>query len=145
MLNALKPVYKARKSIKRLGRGPGSGLGKTCGRGHKGQLARSGGKTRIGFEGGQTPFFQRIPKQGFYNFNKKQYSLVNIEDLEKFENDTLVTPRLLAEHKIIKKNNDLIKILAKGNLTKRLIVQAVKFSKKAEEAIIKSGGKIKVV
>ncbi|MDO8063916.1 50S ribosomal protein L15 [Candidatus Phytoplasma bonamiae] len=145
MLNSLKPVYKARKSIKRLGRGPGSGLGKTCGRGHKGQLARSGGKTRIGFEGGQTPFFQRIPKQGFYNFNKKKYSLVNLKDLEIFENDTLITPQLLMESKIIKNNNNLIKILAKGNLTKRLIVQAVKFSKKAEEVIIKSGGKIQVV
>ncbi|MDO8059147.1 50S ribosomal protein L15 ['Crotalaria aegyptiaca' phytoplasma] len=145
MLNSLKPVHKARKSIKRLGRGPGSGLGKTCGRGHKGQLARSGGKTRVGFEGGQTPFFQRIPKQGFYNINKKKYSLVNLEDLEIFENDTLITPELLMEHNKIKKNNDLIKILAKGNLTKRLIVQAVKFSKKAEEAIIKSGGKIQVI
>ncbi|MDO8053942.1 50S ribosomal protein L15 ['Opuntia sp.' phytoplasma] len=145
MLNSLKPVHKARKSIKRLGRGPGSGLGKTCGRGHKGQLARSGGKTRVGFEGGQTPFFQRIPKQGFYNVNKKKYSLVNLEDLEIFENDTLITPKLLMEHNKIKKNNDLIKILAKGNLTKRLIVQAVKFSKKAEEAIIKSGGKIQFI
>ncbi|MDV3166214.1 MAG: 50S ribosomal protein L15 ['Waltheria sp.' little leaf phytoplasma] len=145
MLNSLKPVHKARKSIKRLGRGPGSGLGKTCGRGHKGQLARSGGKTRVGFEGGQTPFFQRIPKQGFYNVNKKKYSLVNLEDLEIFENDILITPELLMKHNKIKKNNDLIKILAKGNLTKRLIVQAVKFSKKAEEAIIKSGGKIQVI
>ncbi|MDV3205264.1 MAG: 50S ribosomal protein L15 [Weeping tea tree witches'-broom phytoplasma] len=145
MLHLLKPVKGARKSIKRLGRGPGSGNGKTCGRGHKGQLARSGGKTRIGFEGGQTSFFQRIPKRGFYNVNKKQYNLINIEKLEFFDNDTLVTRDLLLEKKIIKKNNYSIKILGKGHLNKRLVVQASKFSRKAQDIIQKSGGNIEII
>ncbi|MGM1458927.1 MAG: 50S ribosomal protein L15, partial [Columbia Basin potato purple top phytoplasma] len=86
MLHLIKPVKGARKTIKRLGRGPGSGNGKTSGKGHKGQLARSGGGTRLGFEGGQTPFSQRIPKRGFHNFNQVKYNIVNLKDLEIFEN-----------------------------------------------------------
>ncbi|WCA22303.1 50S ribosomal protein L15 [Candidatus Phytoplasma oryzae] len=145
LLHLLKPVKGARKTTKRLGRGPGSGNGKTSGKGHKGQLARSGGKTRIGFEGGQTPFFQRIPKRGFFNFNKIQYSLVNINKLEIFDNDTVITKELLFKNKIINKKKLLIKILAKGNLTKKLTIQASKFSFKAKKIIEKNGGNIKIV
>ncbi|KAB8121968.1 MAG: 50S ribosomal protein L15 [Candidatus Phytoplasma cynodontis] len=145
LLHLLKPVRGSRKKTKRLGRGPGSGHGKTAGKGHKGQLARSGGKTRLGFEGGQTPFFQRIPKRGFFNLNKKKYSIVNINKLEMFDNDTIVTKELLLKKKIIKKKSFLIKILAKGIFTKKLIVQASKFSSKAKKLIEKNGGSTEIV
>ncbi|MFR0367872.1 50S ribosomal protein L15 [Candidatus Phytoplasma palmae] len=145
MLNSLKPVKGSRKTIKRLGRGPGSGNGKTSGRGSKGQLSRSGGNVRIGFEGGQTPFFQRIPKRGFHNINKKEYSLVNLQDLEIFEDGTLVNREILIKNKIIKKNTLLIKILSKGNFTKKLTVQASKFSKKSKEIIEKNGGIVEIL
>jgi large subunit ribosomal protein L15 len=144
-LHLLKPVKGSRKTIKRLGRGPGSGNGKTSGKGHKGQLARSGGGTRIGFEGGQTPFFQRIPKRGFSNINQKKYSLVNLKDLEIFNNDTIVNKELLFQKKIIKKKSLFIKILAKGQLTKKLIIQASKFSSKAKLIIEKNGGKTEII
>ncbi|MDV3198126.1 MAG: 50S ribosomal protein L15 [Vigna little leaf phytoplasma] len=144
MLYLLKPVKGARKTTKRLGRGPGSGNGKTSGKGHKGQLARSGGRNRIGFEGGQTPFFQRIPKRGFYNFQKTKYTILNLCDLEIFDNDALVTKELLIAKKIIKKNTSFIKILAKGKLTKKLTVQASKFSSKAQEIIQTNGGNIEI-
>ncbi|PQP79905.1 50S ribosomal protein L15 [Candidatus Phytoplasma phoenicium] len=145
MLHLLKPTKGARKTKKRLGRGPGSGNGKTAGRGHKGQLARSGGKTRIGFEGGQTPFFQRIPKRGFYSFQKTKYSLVNLNDLEMFDNDILVTRELLIQNKIIPKNIPFVKVLAKGTLTKKLTVQAFKFSNKAQEIIQQNGGNVEII
>lgn len=145
MLHLLKPIKGARKTKKRLGRGPGSGNGKTAGRGHKGQLARSGGKTRIGFEGGQTPFFQRIPKKGFYSFQKTKYSLVNLNDLEIFDNDILVTRELLIQKKIITKNIPFFKVLAKGTLTKKLTVQAFKFSNKAQEIIQQNGGNVEII
>lgn len=145
MLHLLKPTKGARKTKKRLGRGPGSGNGKTAGRGHKGQLARSGGKTRIGFEGGQTPFFQRIPKRGFYSFQKTKYSLVNLNDLEMFDNDILVTRELLIQKKIIPKNIPFFKVLAKGKLTKKLTVQAFKFSNKAQEIIQQNGGNVEII
>ncbi|WBL31249.1 50S ribosomal protein L15 [Candidatus Phytoplasma sacchari] len=144
-LHSLRPIKGARKKTKRLGRGPGSGHGKTSGKGHKGQLARSGGKTRIGFEGGQTPFFQRIPKRGFFNFNQKKYSVVNIDKLEIFDNDTIVTEDLLFQKKIVKKKSLLIKILGKGILTKKLIVQASRFSDKAKKNIEKNGGNIEII
>ncbi|RAM57767.1 50S ribosomal protein L15 [Candidatus Phytoplasma oryzae] len=146
LLHLLKPVKGSRKTVKRLGRGPGSGNGKTSGKGHKGQLARSGGGTRIGFEGGQTPFFQRIPKRGFFNLGKKKYFLVNLEQLEKFDNNTIVTKNLLLNKKSIDKQKKiLIKILAKGNLTKKLIVQANKFSSKSKNIIEKNGGNIELI
>ncbi|KND62773.1 50S ribosomal protein L15 [Candidatus Phytoplasma phoenicium] len=145
MLHLLKPIKGARKTKKRLGRGPGSGNGKTAGKGHKGQLARSGGKTRIGFEGGQTPFFQRIPKRGFYSFQKTKYSLVNLNELEIFDNDILVNRKLLIQKKIVPKNVSLIKVLAKGELTKKLTVQASKFSNKAQEIIRQKGGNVEIV
>ncbi|WAN63524.1 LSU ribosomal protein L15p (L27Ae) [Candidatus Phytoplasma rubi] len=145
MLHLLKPVKGARKTIKRLGRGPGSGNGKTSGKGHKGQLARTGGGTRLGFEGGQTPFFQRIPKRGFHNFNKIKYCIVNLKELELFEDGSLITKDLLLKKKIIKNNNLLVKVLAKGDLTKKLTVQACKFSKKAKDIIEQNGGNIEII
>ncbi|QTX02796.1 50S ribosomal protein L15 [Candidatus Phytoplasma luffae] len=145
MLHLLKPVKNARKTTKRLGRGPGSGNGKTSGKGHKGQLARSGGGTRLGFEGGQTPIFQRIPKRGFYNFNQKKYYLINLKELEVFDNDTVVTKELLLKKRIIKKDTTCFKILAKGNFSKKLTIQAYKFSNKSKDIIEKNGGNIELI
>ncbi|GAK73911.1 MAG: 50S ribosomal protein L15 [Candidatus Phytoplasma asteris] len=145
MLHTLKPVNNARKSTKRLGRGPGSGTGKTSGKGHKGQLARSGKTLRPGFEGGQIPFFQRIPKRGFHNFAQKRYALLNLKTLETFPQDTVVTPQLLLEKKIIKDQLCGIKVLAQGTLTKKLVVKASKFSKQAQAAILAVGGNIEVI
>ncbi|AOF54871.1 50S ribosomal protein L15 [Hydrangea phyllody phytoplasma] len=145
MLHTLKPVTNARKSTKRLGRGPGSGTGKTSGKGHKGQLARSGKTLRPGFEGGQIPFFQRIPKRGFHNFAQKRYALLNLKTLETFPQDTVVTPQLLLEKKIIKDQLCGIKVLAQGTLTKKLVVKASKFSKQAQAAILAVGGNIEVI
>lgn len=134
-----------RTSRKRVGRGPGSGLGKTSGRGQKGQNARSGGGVRLGFEGGQTPLARRLPKRGFTNFNKKEYAIVNIQDLEKrFEDGTVITPELLREVGLYKKKLDGVKILGEGTLTKKFDVKANKFSKSAQEAIEKAGGTVEV-
>lgn len=145
MLHILKPNKGARKTVKRLGRGVGSCLGKTAGKGHKGQLARSGGGVRIGFEGGQIPFFQRIPKRGFYNINQTKYSIVNLRDLEKFDNNTIITSKLLLEKKILKKIlPGGVKVLGKGSLTKTLILKVDKYSKKAKEMIELVGGNIEI-
>ncbi|MFP7699371.1 MAG: 50S ribosomal protein L15 [Candidatus Phytoplasma pyri] len=145
MLHQLKPFKGARKTVKRLGRGCGSGTGKTSGKGHKGQLARSGGGVRPGFEGGQIPFFQRIPKRGFHNINQKKYSIVNLGALEIFENNTLVNEELLLEKKIIKNIlPDGVKILSQGKLTKKLNFKFSKYSKKAQENIKLMGGNIEV-
>jgi len=135
------------KATKRLGRGIGSGQGKTSGKGHKGQNARSGGGVRPGFEGGQMPLFRRTPKRGFTNIFSKVYATVNIEDLNKFENDTVVTPELLFNEGIVKKGKakDGIKILGDGELTAKLTVQAQKFSKSAAEKIEAAGGKVEVI
>lgn len=135
----------ARKTRKRLGRGIGSGTGKTAGKGHKGQLSRSGGKSRLGFEGGQMPLYRRIPKRGFTNVNRKEYAVVNLSDLEIFADDTVVTPTLLVEQGIVKKELSGVKILASGELTKKLTVKAHKFSVKAVEEITKLGGKTEVI
>lgn len=144
-INDLSPAVGAKKTSKRLGRGMGSGLGKTSGKGHKGQNARSGGGVRPGFEGGQIPLIRRLPKYGFTNNFKKEYTIVNVESLEKFDNDTVVTPELLLETGIISKiENYGVKILGNGTLTKKLTVQAAKFSKSAQEIIEKAGGKIEV-
>lgn len=134
-----------RKSRKRVGRGPGSGLGKTSGRGQKGQNARSGGGVRPGFEGGQTPLARRLPKRGFTNFNRKEYAIVNVEDLNRFEEGTKVTPALLKETGLVKKELNGIKILGNGKLTKKLDVTAAKFSKSAKEAIEGAGGTAEVL
>ena len=145
MLNQLKPVDGARHSKKRVGRGIGSGLGKTAGKGHKGQNARSGGGGRLGFEGGQTPLYRRLPKRGFTNFTRKEYAIVNVESLNVFENDTVVTPELLIESGLVKKELDGIKILGQGELEKKLTVKAHKFSGSAVTLIEQAGGKAEVI
>jgi len=144
-LHELRPAEGSTKVRKRKGRGHGSGLGKTAGRGHKGQKARSGGGVRVGFEGGQMPLIRRLPKRGFTNIFAKVYSEVNIKDLEVFEPGTVVTPELLKEKGIIRKLNDGVKILGEGELTKNLIVKAHKFSKAAQEKIEAVGGKAEVI
>lgn len=135
----------ARRDRKRVGRGQGSGNGKTAGKGHKGQNARSGGGVRLGFEGGQTPLFRRIPKRGFTNFTRKEYAIVNVEALNKFEKGTEVTPELLIETGLVKKELAGIKILGEGELKVALTVKANKFSKSAVESIEKAGGKTEVI
>jgi len=145
-LNSIYAPYGATKTRKRVGRGPGSGLGKTSGKGHKGQNARSGGGVRPGFEGGQLPLFRRLPKRGFSNAPfKTEYAVINLSDLNKFENDAVITPELLKEMGIVKKQLDGIKVLGKGTLEKKLVVKANKFSDKAKEEIEKLGGKAEVI
>lgn len=146
-LHELKPAKGAIQAKKRIGRGIGSGTGKTSGRGHKGQNARSGGGVRPGFEGGQMPLFRRLPKRGFTNIFAKQYAEVNVNDLNRFEKDTVVTPELLIEQGLVKKAKakDGIKILGSGELEKALTVQAQKFTKGAEEKINAAGGKVEVI
>lgn len=144
-LHELKPAEGSRKERKRLGRGIGSGQGKTAGKGHKGQNARSGGGVRLGFEGGQTPLFRRLPKRGFTNINRKDYTIVNLDTLNRFEDGTEVTPALLIETGIVSKEQAGIKILAKGNIEKKLTVKAHKFSSTAKEAIEAAGGTTEVI
>lgn len=144
-LHELKPAEGSRKERKRLGRGIGSGQGKTAGKGHKGQNARSGGGVRLGFEGGQTPLFRRLPKRGFTNINRKEYAVVNLDSLNIFEDGTEVTPVLLIETGLVKKELAGVKILAKGSLGKKLTVKAHKFSSAAEEAIKAAGGQTEVI
>lgn len=144
-LHTLQPAEGSRHTRNRVGRGQGSGNGKTAGRGHKGQKARSGGGVRLGFEGGQTPLFRRLPKRGFNNINRKEYAVVNVESLNRFEEGTTVTPALLVEAGLVKKELAGIKILGQGQLERKLTVQAAKFSKGAEEAITAAGGSIEVI
>lgn len=144
-LHEMKPAVGARKSRKRIGRGIGSGFGKTSGKGHKGQNARTGGGTRLGFEGGQTPLFQRLPKRGFTNVNRKEYAVVNLDKLNLFEEGTEVTPELLLESGVLSKAKSGIKILGNGTLEKKLTVKAHKFSAAAKEAIEKAGGQTEVI
>ena len=141
MLNELKPVSGARHSKKRLGRGIGSGQGKTAGKGTKGQNARSGGGVRPGFEGGQLPLFQRLPKRGFHNFTKVEYAIVNVSELNKFRAGSTVTIDTLIENGLVKDVKDGVKILGNGELTKKLTVKANKFSESAKKAIEALGGK----
>ena len=144
-LHEMKYNEGARKQTKRLGRGLGSGQGKTAGKGHKGQNSRSGGGVAIGFEGGQTPFYKRMPKRGFTNFTRKEYAIVNLAALEKFDNDAVVTPELLKEVGIIKKEFDGVKVLGNGTLTKKLTVKCNKISASAKAAVEKAGGKVEVI
>ena len=144
-LHELRPSEGAFKTSKRVGRGVGSGLGKTSGKGHKGQNARSGGGVRPGFEGGQLPLFRRLPKRGFSNaMFKVEYATINVSDLEKFEDGAVVTPELLKEMGILKKQLAGVKVLGNGNLTKKLTVEAKKFSASAIEKIEAAGGKTEV-
>ena len=134
------------KERKRVGRGVATGNGKTSGKGHKGQNARSGGGVRPGFVGGQLPLFRRLPKRGFTNAPfKTEYATINLSDLEKFENGAVVTPELLKEMGIVKKQLAGIKVLGNGELTKKVTVKASKFSKTAVEKIEKLGGKAEVI
>ncbi|KRM94974.1 50S ribosomal protein L15P [Liquorilactobacillus aquaticus DSM 21051] len=142
-LHELKASEGSRKVRNRVGRGTSSGNGKTAGRGQKGQKAR--GKVRLGFEGGQMPLFRRMPKRGFQNINRKEYAVVNLETLEKFDEGTEVTPVLLAENGVIKDEKDGIKVLANGKLTKKLTVKANKFSTAAKDAIEAVGGQAEVI
>ncbi|HHC9383857.1 TPA: 50S ribosomal protein L15 [Staphylococcus aureus] len=152
-LHELKPAEGSRKERNRVGRGVATGNGKTSGRGHKGQKARSGGGVRPGFEGGQLPLFRRLPKRGFTNINRKEYAIVNLDQLNKFEDGTEVTPALLVESGVVKneksgvvKNEKSgIKILGNGSLDKKLTVKAHKFSASAAEAIDAKGGAHEVI
>ena len=140
-IHTIQPAVGATTSEKRLGRGIGSGLGKTSGKGHKGQWARSGGGVRPGFEGGQTPIARRLPKRGFNNKWAITYDIVNVQALNVFDEGTVVTPELLAERRIVTgKNNGGVKVLGNGQLTKKLTVQADKFSASAKSAIEAAGG-----
>ena len=145
-LHELKPSEGAFKKNKRVGRGVASGHGKTSGKGHKGQNARSGGGVRPGFEGGQLPLFRRLPKRGFSNaMFKVKYATINVSDLEKFDNGAVVTPELLKEMGILKKQLSGVKVLGNGNLTKKLTVKAHNFSDSAKEKIESIGGKAEVI
>jgi large subunit ribosomal protein L15 len=142
----LQPTPGTKTTPKRKGRGPGSGNGKTAGKGHKGQNARAGGGVRPGFEGGQMPLYRRVPKRGFNNKNfASVYSEVNVSSLNIFEDGTTVNAELLLENGLIKKMNDGVAILGNGELTKKLTVQAARFTKTASEKIEATGGKVEVV
>ncbi|MGB9680020.1 MAG: 50S ribosomal protein L15 [Thermoanaerobacteraceae bacterium] len=144
-LHDLKPAEGARKDRKRVGRGIGSGHGKTSGRGSKGQNARSGGGVRPGFEGGQMPLTRRLPKRGFTNIFRKEYAIVNLSALDIFEEGSEITPEVLVEKGIINKVKDGVKILGNGDLNKKFIIKAHKFSKSALEKIEAIGGKAEVI
>ncbi|MBR1863030.1 MAG: 50S ribosomal protein L15 [Ruminococcus sp.] len=144
-LHELSPNPGAVRDVKRVGRGHGSGNGKTAGKGHKGQKARSGGSIRPGFEGGQTALARRIPKRGFNNIFAAKYAVINVSDLEKFVDGTTVDTELLKASGIIKKELDGVKVLGNGELTKNLTVKAAKFSAAAKEKIEKAGGKAEVM
>lgn len=144
-LSNLRPADGSKHSDNfRRGRGHGSGNGKTAGKGHKGQKARSGA-TRPGFEGGQMPLQRRIPKRGFNNIFAKQFAIVNVSDLEKFDNDTVVTEELLVQTGLVKKALDGVKVLGNGELSKKLTVNVTAFSASAKEKIEKAGGKAEVI
>ena len=145
-LHELSPVAGSTTDVKRRGRGPGSGNGKTAGKGHKGQKARSGGGVRPGFEGGQMPLVRRIPKRGFNNYFKKEYSIVNVCDLERFNDGDVVDAEVLLSSGVLSKVLPYgVKVLGKGELTKKVTVRANKFTKSAAEAIEKAGGKVEVL
>ena len=145
-LENLKPAKGSVRPRKRVGRGPGSGLGKTSGRGEKGQKSRSGFARKVGFEGGQMPLHRRVPKRGFTNARfRKEYAVVNLGRLEVFEAGTIVTPEVLIKRGVIKQLRDGLKILADGDLTKSLTVRAHKFRAKAQEKILGLGGKAEVL
>ena len=144
-LNEMKANDGARFTSKRIGRGLGSGTGKTAGKGNKGQNARSGGGVAIGFEGGQTPLFKRIPKRGFTNFTRKEFAVVNLDDLNRFNDGDTVDFEALKNAGVLKKELDGVKILGNGTVEKKLTVKAAKFSKAAAEAIEKAGGKVEVL
>ena len=144
-LNELKPAAGSAKAAWRKGRGAGSGNGKTAGKGHKGQNARSGGGVRPGFEGGQLPIYRRLPKRGFNNRFAKEYAIINVGRLDAFDNDAVVSIETLLENGMLNKELDGLKILGNGELTKKLTVKAAIFSASAKEKIEAAGGKCEVV
>ena len=144
-IHELTPALDSNKAVKRIGRGHGSGNGKTAGKGHKGQNARSGGGVRIGFEGGQMPLARRIPKRGFNNIFATKYAIVNVSDLNKFKDGTVVDTELLVASGLVKKVYDGVKILGNGELSAKLTVKAAKFSQSAIDKIEKAGGKAEVM
>ena len=144
-LHELQATEGSRSKDYRRGRGIGSGNGKTAGKGHKGQNARSGGGVALGFEGGQMPLWRRLPKRGFKNVNRVEYAVVNVSDLNRFDEGTVVTPALLKEVGLVGREFHGVKVLGAGKLEKKLTVQAAKFSKSAEEAINAAGGKAEVI
>jgi large subunit ribosomal protein L15 len=144
-LHELQPAEGSRKERKRVGRGIGSGNGKTAARGHKGQNARSGGGVRPGFEGGQNPLYRRLPKRGFNNPFRKEFAVINIEELNSFAAGTEVTPEVLLEKGIVKNPLGGIKVLGNGEITVQLTVKANKFSQSAVEKIQAAGGKTEVI
>lgn len=144
-LHELSPAAGSVSDVKRKGRGPGSGNGKTAGKGHKGQNARSGGGVRIGFEGGQMPITRRLPKRGFNNIFAKTYAIVNVEALNAFDNGAVVGTEELLAKKIIRKAEDGLRVLGNGELTKKLTVKANAFSESAKAKIEAAGGKVEVI
>jgi large subunit ribosomal protein L15 len=144
-LHELKPAEGTNKSKKRLGRGTATGQGKSAGKGQKGQKSRTGGGVRIGFEGGQMPLYRRLPKVGFTNIFRREYAVINLSDLERFDNGTVVNPDVLKEAGLVKSMHSGIKVLGNGDLTKNLTVQAHKFSKTAADKIAAAGGKVEVI
>ncbi|MDD2414715.1 MAG: 50S ribosomal protein L15 [Eubacteriaceae bacterium] len=145
-LHTLSPAKGSRRNTKRKGRGTATGQGKTGGRGQDGQKSRSGGGVRLGFEGGQMPLSRRVPKRGFSNYRfKKEYAIVNVGDLNAFEDNTVVTPELLLEYGFIRKKLAGVKVLGEGDLEKTLTIKVDKVSKSAEEKIVARGGKVEVV
>jgi large subunit ribosomal protein L15 len=144
-LHELRPVDGATHSKKRVGRGTSSGTGRSAGRGMRGQNARTGGGVRMGFEGGQTPLFKRLPKRGFTNFFRKEYATVNVNDLNAYAADTVVNPELLIKDGLVKQVLSGVKVLGKGTLTVKLTVQAHKFSESAQKIIEAAGGKVEVL
>ena len=144
-LHELSPSEGSKMKAFRVGRGHGSGNGKTSGKGQKGQKARSGGGVRPGFEGGQMPIYRRLPKRGFTNIFAKKYTSINVEDLNKFDNGTEITAEVLKENGVIKKINDGIVVLGRGDLNKKVTIKAKRFSKSAEEKISAAGGKAEVI
>lgn len=144
-ISGLAPAPGSRKKRKRIGRGPGSGHGKTATKGHKGQAARSGGTKSPWFEGGQQPLTRRVPKRGFKNIFRKDYSIVNLESLARFDADMVISPQSLREAGVVKRSGSLVKILSDGELTKPLVVSAHKFSRKAVEKIEAAGGRAEIL
>jgi large subunit ribosomal protein L15 len=144
-INELSPAEGSRKKRKRVGRGPGSGHGKTACRGHKGQKSRSGGGVRPGFEGGQMPLQRRLPKRGFTNIFKKEYNIINIDDLNRFEPDALLDPAAFQRAGLVKKMRNGIKLLGNGELAQPVVVRIHKASKAAKEKVEAAGGKVEII
>jgi len=144
-LHELKPVKGSRKAPKRVGRGEGSGLGKTCGRGSKGQRSRSGGNVRPGFEGGQMPLQRRLPKRGFTNIFKKKYSLINLRDLARFEAASVIDPEGLVAAGLIKRANEKVKLLGDGRIDKALTLKIHSVSNQARAAVEAAGGSVELI